>query len=521
MAPMKIPPAGSFLSPTSPEESWLSPSGRFALGFSQHGHRFAVGRCSNRWFASGVYGPTQNTLVWVATIANIPTAASAVSMLDSGHSVLLDNKSTVIWDSFDHPTDKIWGGQRLIANSKLASGASPLYHSSGRFYMTMQSDENLVVYRVSFLAYLASESDTFAYPASKGRSDTFPYLDPETELLSLHYSNATFRFLTLRSSQTPGNKTMVAYRARFGPDGNFLAVMSSIPNLKNSITVLLKSVSPGNPIVSSKPKIVVDTKKALSFYREFTLPFFNYDELEKATNGFKEILGRNAYGAAYKGNLSETYKGNLSESNKSTAMKTLKNDEEGESKFRAEITAVGRTHHRNLVWLLGFCIEGPRKLLVYEFMNKDSFSNYLFRADNEPPWKERVRIALDVAREILCLHKECKFCIIHLKLLMTNQSGMFTGAKGSSGCMAPEWEKGVLLTEKADVHSRGAVMLEIIHLKIVVGDEEVDMKVLERTVKVRWLCLQDDANQWPPMKDVNLMLEGTVNIPEPRPLVAC
>ncbi|PIN19783.1 Non-specific serine/threonine protein kinase [Handroanthus impetiginosus] len=415
-------------------------------------------------------------------IANIQTAASTASMLDSGNSVLLDNKSTVIWDSFDHPTDTIWGGRGLIVNRKLASGASPLDHLSG-----------------SFSAYWASESDTFVYQASKGRSDTFPYLDPETELLSLHHSNATFRFLTLTT-----------YQARFGPDGSFvlyshsfcvdgnmtvveewsaleglkayskfnvaledchqkclddcncwvalfdngtcdkykLAVMSAIPNLKNSVTALVKSVSPGNPIVSSEPKIVVERKKALCFDCW------------------------NAYGAAYKGNLSE--------SNKSIAMKTLKNVEEGGSKFQAEITPVGQTHERNL----------------------GSFSNYLFRADNEPPWKERVRIALDVAREFLCLHKECKLCIIHSKLLMTNQSGTFTGAKGSSGYMAPEWEKGALLTEKADVYSSGAVLLGIICWN-------------------QMLCVQDDANQWPPMKDVILMLEERVNIREPGPLVAC
>ncbi|PIN12725.1 Serine/threonine protein kinase [Handroanthus impetiginosus] len=480
-------------------------------------------------------------------IANIPTAPTA-SKLDSGNSVLLDNKSTVIWDSFDHPTDTIWGGRGLIANRKLASGASPLDHLSGRFFLIMQSGENLVVYPVSFSAYWASESDTFVYQASKGRSDTFPYLDPETELLSLHHSNATFRFLTLTT-----------YQARFGPDGSFvlyshsfcvdgnvtvveewsaleglkayskfnvaledcrqkclddcncwvslfdngtcdkykLAVMSAIPNLKNSVTALVKSVSPGNPIVSSEPKIVVQRKKILCFDSlngEFTLRSFSYDELETSTDGFKEILRRNACEAAYKGNLSE----------------------EGESKFRAEITPVGQTHERNLVRLLGFCIEGSRNLLVYEFMNNCSFSKLFVQGRHlkiyflDDSW----------------IAKESDSGLA--KLLMTKQSGTLTGAKGSNGYMAPEWEKDHML-EVDDVPTGDEPLrLDWIYhrfsttdLKNLDGDEEVDMKGLGRMVNVRLFCAQDDANQWPAMKDVILLLEGTVNIPEPRPLVAC
>ncbi|PIN19777.1 Serine/threonine protein kinase [Handroanthus impetiginosus] len=756
---------GSSLSPTSPGNSWLSPSGRFAFGFNQYGRGFAVGI----WLAGDSHGPTQNIMVWTAyrndppvsprakinftsdgkfilengrgetkVIADIPTAASAAFMLDSGNFVLLDNKSTVIWESFNHPTDTILGGQRLPVNSKLVSSASESDHSSGRFYLIMQSDENLVAYPVnrtsSFSAYWVS--DTYVDVASDRRSDIFLYLDGQTGLLSLRYSNDTKRSLTLSSKQTPDNETTVIYRARFCPDGNFvlyshrfgaegnvtvleewsalesvycentaycglnsycskhgsfgnctclhgflphsnvpdcypgfldedscqgedselsytmivqeniqwggkayskfnaslkdcrqkcledcncwgalfdngtcqkykLPITSALLKPENSITAFVKSSSPVNPNTPKETRIMVESKKALvlilasslgsfailgSFlaiigifmYKqgakryhtllgtahqalngEFTLRSFSYDELEEATDGFKEIVGRNAYGAVYKGNLSE---------NNSIAVKTLENVEEGESKFRTEITAVGRTHHKNLVRLLGFCIEGPRKLLVYEFMNNGSLANYLFKTDNQPPWKERVRIALDVARGILYLHEECESCIIHCnikpqnillndswiakisdfglaKLLMTNQSGTFTGAKGTKGYMAPEWEKGALLTEKADVYSFGVVLLEIIccksmevddvltgdeplrfdwvyhcfstnNLKNLVGDEEVDMKVLERMVKVGLLCVQDDANLRPAMKNVILMLEGTVDIPGLRPLVA-
>ena len=81
--------------------------------------------------------------------------------------------------------------------------------------------------------------------------------------------------------------------------------------------------------------------------------------------------------------------------------------EEGQREFRAEMTAIARTHHRNLIRLLGFCIEGSGKLLVYEFMSNGSLADLLFKAEMRPIWKERVRIALDVAKGILYLHEEC------------------------------------------------------------------------------------------------------------------
>ena len=76
--------------------------------------------------------------------------------------------------------------------------------------------------------------------------------------------------------------------------------------------------------------------------RDLTLQSFSYNELESATDGFKEELGRGSFGAVYKGAISK--------GGKTIAVKRLeKAVEEGEQKFRAVITAIARTHHRNLV----------------------------------------------------------------------------------------------------------------------------------------------------------------------------
>ncbi|XP_050917963.1 G-type lectin S-receptor-like serine/threonine-protein kinase LECRK1 [Lathyrus oleraceus] len=159
--------------------------------------------------------------------------------------------------------------------------------------------------------------------------------------------------------------------------------------------------------------------------------------------------------------------------------------EEGEREFQAEVRAIGKTHHRNLVRLLGFCAEGSERLLVYEYMINGSPGKLLFGDQRRPYWDERVKIALDIARGMLYLHEECEAPIIHCdikpqnilmdefwtakisdfglaKLLMPDQTRTFTVVRGTRGYMAPEWNKNVPISLKADVCSYGAMLLEIL-----------------------------------------------------------
>ena len=147
----------------------------------------------------------------------------------------------------------------------------------------------------------------------------------------------------------------------------------------------------------------------MEFAENFTLHSFSYNELANATDGFKEVLGEGSFGSVYKGYVSEA--------NKTIVVKRLEKFlEEGEREFQAEITAIGRTHRRNLVQLLGFCIEGSRKLLVYEYISNGSLADLLFKAKKRPLWKERVRITLEVAVRISTLKS---YCMILCMLLCT------------------------------------------------------------------------------------------------------
>ncbi|KAK2988281.1 hypothetical protein RJ640_016861 [Escallonia rubra] len=286
---------------------------------------------------------------------------------------------------------------------------------------------------------------------------------------------------------------------------------------------------------------------------------FTYGELEDMTNSFKEELGRGSFGAVYKGTIQNNQK--------VVAVKRLEKVlAEGEREFQSEMKVIGRTHHRNLVRLYGYCLEGTKRLLVYEYMSNGSLADILFTSQNQPGWDERIGISLGIARGILYLHEECETQIIHCdikpqnilmddcghakisdfglaKLLKPDQTRTFTGVRGTRGYVAPEWHRNLPVTVKADVYSFGIVLLEIIcrrrnvesslpedeaileewvyqcyenrELSKLVGDEQVDERKLNRMVKVALWCIQEEPSLRPSIKKVLLMLEGTVDIPVP------
>ena len=110
---------------------------------------------------------------------------------------------------------------------------------------------------------------------------------------------------------------------------------------------------------------------------DFAPRSFTYAELEKMTDDFKEELGRGSFGIVYKGAI-----GN---GQKFVAVKRLQNflvDRERE--FQTEMKVIGRTHHKNLIRLLGYCHDGPNRLLVYEYMSNGSLADILFTPEKRP-----------------------------------------------------------------------------------------------------------------------------------------
>ncbi|KAJ4715255.1 Receptor-like protein kinase 1 [Melia azedarach] len=298
---------------------------------------------------------------------------------------------------------------------------------------------------------------------------------------------------------------------------------------------------------------------------EINLRSFSYRQLVTATDNFKEEIGRGGSGRVYKGSLAVNNNGG-----KEIAVKRLiKMVEDGENEFLNEMRIIGRTHHKNLVNLVGFCSEGSNRLLVYEFMKNGSLENLLFKANKRPSWNERRRIALEIAKGIHYLHEECQTRIIHCdikphnilmdecwtakisdfglsKLLKPDQTRTYTVARGTRGYAAPEWHGNNLpITVKADVYSYGVMLLEIICCrkkmdaslrdeeiilmdwvcqcyeadefeKLVQEEDDVEMKEFETMVKIGLLCVENELTLRPTMKEVISMMEGILVTPPPR-----
>ncbi|KAK1617857.1 hypothetical protein QYE76_023374 [Lolium multiflorum] len=298
-------------------------------------------------------------------------------------------------------------------------------------------------------------------------------------------------------------------------------------------------------------------------YEALPLRAFTYKEIEQATDGFREELGSGASGIVYKGQLQDEFGTGI-------AVKRIdKMLAETEKEFAIEVQTIGRTFHRNLVRLLGFCGEGRERLLVYELMTNGSLNGFLF-SGTRPTWNLRVQVALGVARGLLYLHEECSSQIIHCdikpqnilldenlvakisdfglaKLLRKNQTQTNTGIRGTRGYVAPEWFKNIGITSKVDIYSFGVILLEIVSCRrnveleiadeeqailtywandcyrsgrldlLVKGDDEAIFNInkVERFVAVALWCLQEEPTMRPTMLKVTQMLDGSVTIPTP------
>ncbi|KAI3427488.1 Protein kinase domain-containing protein [Psidium guajava] len=289
---------------------------------------------------------------------------------------------------------------------------------------------------------------------------------------------------------------------------------------------------------------------------------FSFEDLKKVTGNFSEEIGKGSFGTVYKGTLMK----NLHSSEVVAVKKLEKISSEGEYEFQAEVKTIGKTHHRNLVRLLGYCHDGPNRLLVYEYMSNGSLADLLFKPEKQANWDVKIRLALHIARGLLYLHEECATQIIHCdikpqniliddnmqakisdfglsKLLKPDQTNTTTGIRGTKGYVAPEWHKNMRVTVKADIYSFGVMLLEIIcgrrsvdwslpedeavleewvyscfqagELDKLVDYQTIDKKQLDRMVKVALWCILEEPSLRPSMRKVLLMLEGTVDVPIP------
>ena len=296
---------------------------------------------------------------------------------------------------------------------------------------------------------------------------------------------------------------------------------------------------------------------------------YEYKEIKKMTGGFRVKLGQGGFGAVYKGKL---------RSGPDVAIKMLtKSNVNNGQDFINEVATIGRIHHVNVVRLVGYCVEGKKSALVYEFMPNGSLDKYIFPKEGiEPLSYEKIyEISLGIARGIEYLHRGCDMQILHFdikphnilldedfvpkvsdfglaKLYPVNDSIVpLTAARGTLGYMAPElFYKNIGgVSYKADVYSFGMLLMEMAgkrknsdpnaahssqhyfpfwiydqfkeerEIEIMEDVSEQGMTVAKRMFMVALWCIQLKPSDRPSMNKVVEMLEGKTESLElpPRP----
>ncbi|XP_015692252.1 probable receptor-like protein kinase At2g42960 [Oryza brachyantha] len=210
--------------------------------------------------------------------------------------------------------------------------------------------------------------------------------------------------------------------------------------------------------------------------------WFTLRDLEHATDGFSDdnIIGEGGYGVVYHGHLIN---------GTDVAVKKLFNNiGQAEKEFRVEVESIGHVRHKNLVRLLGYCIEGSYRMLVYEYVNNGNLEQWLHGAMSQHgvlTWEARIKIILGIAKALAYLHEGIEPKVIHRdikssnilidkdftgklsdfglsKLLGTGKSHITTRVMGTFGYVAPEYANTGMLNEKSDVYSFGVLLLEAV-----------------------------------------------------------
>ncbi|QCE00228.1 Protein kinase [Vigna unguiculata] len=207
---------------------------------------------------------------------------------------------------------------------------------------------------------------------------------------------------------------------------------------------------------------------------------YEYNEIRRMTRGFKVKLGQGGFGAVYKGKL---------RSGLDVAVKMLSKSNDNGQDFINEVATIGTIHHVNVVRLIGYCVHGKKRALVYEFMLNGSLDKYIFSKEESThlSYQKIYEISLGIAHGIAYLHQGCDKQILHFDIkphnilldenfvpkvsdfglakLHATIDGVvnMTAARGTLGYMAPELFYNNMggVTYKADVYSFGMLLMEM------------------------------------------------------------
>ena len=304
----------------------------------------------------------------------------------------------------------------------------------------------------------------------------------------------------------------------------------------------------------------INIQKFLEDYRAFKSSRYPYADIKKITNNFEVKLGEGGYGTVYKGKLSnEVF----------VAVKILHDFKGNGEEFINEVGTMGAIHHINVVRLLGFCADGYKRALIYEFLPNESLDKFIFSTfgnNHSLGWHKLQEIAISIAKGIEYLHQGCDQRILHLdikphnilldhnfnpkisdfglaKLCSKEQSAVsMTTARGTIGYIAPEMLSRNFgnVSYKSDVYSFGMLLIEMVggrkNVDVTIEnngepyfpewlykhlnqeqevririEEESDIKIAKKLSIIGLWCIQWCPIDRPSMKIVVGMLEGEEN----------
>ncbi|EOA39697.1 hypothetical protein CARUB_v10008342mg [Capsella rubella] len=301
--------------------------------------------------------------------------------------------------------------------------------------------------------------------------------------------------------------------------------------------------------------------------RHRELPSFDLNTISAATNNFssQNKLGAGGFGPVYKGVL---------QNGMEIAVKRLsRNSGQGMEEFKTEVKLISKLQHRNLVRILGCCVELEEKMLIYEYLPNKSLDYFIFHEEQraELDWPKRMKIIRGIARGILYLHQDSRLRIIHRDLKASNIlldsemvpkisdfgmarifgsnqiEGCTSRVVGTFGYMSPEYAMEGQFSVKSDVYSFGVLMLEIITGKKnsafheessnLVGhiwdlwengkateiiDKLMDKETyneseVKKCIQIGLLCVQELASDRVDMSSVLILLgQNAVDLPNPK-----
>ncbi|XP_042386103.1 receptor-like serine/threonine-protein kinase SD1-7 [Zingiber officinale] len=337
-------------------------------------------------------------------------------------------------------------------------------------------------------------------------------------------------------------------------------LLLQLPSVKEGDSMTRDDVSESRLVsIDSKDSPLHNTDNGVGMINTLgLLPSYDLGTIKTATNNFSDgnKLGEGGFGVVYMGQL---------EDGKKIAVKKLsRNSSQGPNEFQNELSLIAKLQHRNLVRLLGCCIEDTERIIILEYMENRSLDTFIYDKTKSSllNWQKRLEIIIGIARGLLYLHQDSILRVIHRDLKPSNIlldkdmipkisdfgiARIFEGDRaledgttrpiGTLGYMAPEYSLYGQFSFKSDVFSFGVIVLEILSGKRnrTFGQTNFNLNLLQhayklwkegrsleilddavgcscptieilRCIRMALLCVQDNHEDRPTMTEVVMML---------------